>query len=79
MKYKIIDPQNLKYEEAINKINKINILLEDNKIPLDEAIKYYEEGRELIHFCEKKLKTVENKLNEINIINDDKITKETIK
>ena len=49
----------LTYEDAFNRLQKITELLENGNVSLDDSIKYYEQGILLKNFCEKKLKNAE--------------------
>ncbi len=53
------------YEESMNRIREIVALLQKNELPLDEGIKLFEEGLELISGCEKKLSGYEKQISEI--------------
>ncbi|MBP3892075.1 MAG: exodeoxyribonuclease VII small subunit [Solobacterium sp.] len=55
----------LTFEEAMNRLNEIVVKLEDNEEPLDETIALFEEGLKLIKSCEGKLKTFEDRIEEI--------------
>ena len=46
----------LTYEDAFDRLQKITELLENGNVSLDDSIKYYEQGILLKNFCEKKLK-----------------------
>jgi len=50
------------FEEAINKIEEIISKLEAGETPLEESLKLFEEGMNLIKFCQKKLDEVEQKI-----------------
>ena len=50
------------YEEAMNRLDEIIAVLEENKATLDESIKLYEEGVELAKFCDSKLKSIEDRV-----------------
>ena len=41
------------FEEAIKKLEKIALALENEKIELDESLKLYEEGVKLVRYCNK--------------------------
>ena len=56
---------NLSYEEAFEKLQKIIQLLEEGNVSLDNSIKYYEQGILLKNFCEKKLKDAEMKIKNV--------------
>ena len=56
---------NLTYEDAFNRLQKITELLENGNVNLDDSIKYYEQGILLKNFCEKKLKDAEMKIKNV--------------
>ncbi len=55
----------LTYEDAFSRLQKITELLEDGNVSLDDSIKYYEQGILLKNFCEKKLKDAEMKIKNV--------------
>ena len=55
----------LTYEQAIKRLDEIVVLLEKNDVPLDEALKLFEEGTSLTAFCTKKLGEAKQKITEI--------------
>ena len=55
----------LTYEDAFNRLQKITELLENGNVTLDDSIKYYEQGILLKNFCEKKLKDAEMKIKNV--------------
>ena len=59
----------MKFEDAISRIEEIIKKLETGEIPLEESLKLFEEGMNLINFCQKKLNEVEQKV-EILIKNE---------
>ena len=52
----------LKFEKALERLEKIVQDLEGGNIPLDEALKKYEEGVKLSRLCTQKLGEVESKV-----------------
>jgi exodeoxyribonuclease VII small subunit len=44
-----------KFEDALNKLEKIVSKLEEGDIPLEESLKLFEEGIRLSRFCNQKL------------------------
>ena len=56
---------NLTYEDAFDRLQKITELLENGNVSLDDSIKYYEQGILLKNFCEKKLKDAEMKIKNV--------------
>ena len=55
----------LTYEDAFDRLQKITELLENGDVSLDDSIKYYEQGILLKNFCEKKLKDAEMKIQNV--------------
>ncbi len=52
----------MKFEEALKKLEKIVENLEDGNLSLDEALEKYEEGIRLSKFCAKKLESAKKKV-----------------
>ena len=52
----------MKFEEALKKLEKIVGDLEDGNIPLDEALEKYQEGIRLSGLCQKKLEAAKKKV-----------------
>ncbi|OGF48826.1 MAG: exodeoxyribonuclease VII small subunit [Candidatus Firestonebacteria bacterium GWA2_43_8] len=52
----------VKFEQALEKLEEIVDKLESGDIGLDESIKQYEEGMKLLKFCTAKLDEVEKKI-----------------
>ncbi len=59
------------YEEALANLNRIVERLERGDIPLNDTIKYYEEGQQLLKFCREQLTAAEGKL--LKLTEDGKI------
>ncbi len=57
--------EDLTYEDAFDRLQKITELLENGDVSLDDSIKYYEQGILLKNFCEKKLKDAEIKIKNV--------------
>ena len=60
----------IKFEEALKKLEKIVEDLENGNIPLDESLEKYEEGIRLSRICSKKLEAAKKKV-EILLKSDD--------
>lgn len=60
----------MKFEEALKKLERIVQDLEDGDLPLDEACEKYEEGIKLSRICAKKLETAKKRV-EILLKNED--------
>lgn len=53
-------PQN--FETAINELEQIINRIENSEIDLEESINQYQNGIELIKFCQHKLRDIEQKV-----------------
>ena len=60
----------MKFEEALKKLERIVGDLENGEIPLDESLEKYEEGIALSRMCMKKLEAAKKKV-EVLLKNDD--------
>ncbi|MBS3782385.1 MAG: exodeoxyribonuclease VII small subunit [Candidatus Thermoplasmatota archaeon] len=67
----IEDVKELGFEEALERLEKINNKLERNKVPLERAIEIYQHGMELVGHCETKLEEAEGKIKKITEENDE--------
>jgi exodeoxyribonuclease VII small subunit len=52
----------LPFEKALERLETVVSKMESGKLPLDEMMKYFEEGAQLSAICEKKLKELEKKI-----------------
>ena len=52
----------MKFEEALKRLEKIVGELESGKLPLEESLKRYEEGVRLARFCHKTLQAAQKKV-----------------
>jgi exodeoxyribonuclease VII small subunit len=50
------------FEEALRKLEKIVVRMEEADIPLEEALQNFEEGVRLARFCSNKLDEAEQKV-----------------
>ena len=53
------------FESALNRLEEISDLLENEDTPLEDSIKLFEEGIELKEYCEEKLKSAKLKIEKI--------------
>lgn len=53
------------YEQAVEEIETIVQRLEDGESGLEESLKLFEKGMELLKFCEGKLNEAQNKVEKI--------------
>ena len=70
--------EELKFEEAIKKLEDIAKVLETGELGLDESVAKFEEGMNLSKTCTKMLDEAEKKIN-ILINNEDGISEESFK
>ncbi len=61
----------LGFEEALERLEKINKKLERNKVPLEKAIELYQHGMGLIEYCDEKLEEAEGKIKKITEENEE--------
>jgi exodeoxyribonuclease VII small subunit len=54
--------EEMKFEEALRKLEEIVEKLEKGDVELDDALTLYEEGKEYARFCRKKLNGVEERI-----------------
>ena len=53
------------FTKAYQEVEEINEWFQEEEIDLDEALKKYERGMELVNKCKERLKEAENKFEEI--------------
>ena len=58
--------QELKFEDAVTKLNQIVDHMESQDVDLDEMIENYQAGLSLLKFCQEKLHEAEFKLTKLN-------------
>ena len=61
-----------KFEEAIKRLEEIVQDLEKGDLPLEESLKVFEEGMNLVKFCSEKLEEVEQKVTKLVKGSDEK-------
>ena len=55
----------LPLEEALERLDKIVKAMEEGGLTLEEAIRLFEEGTELVRLCNQRLDTAELKINQL--------------
>ena len=55
-------PDGLTFEKALERLEAVVEKMESGKLPLEEMMKYFEEGSKLSSLCGKKLKELEKKI-----------------
>lgn len=56
------DLNKLNYKELEEKLKEVLEILKDESLPVDEANKYYQQGKNLIDLMEKKLSELEKEV-----------------
>ncbi|WP_128896716.1 exodeoxyribonuclease VII small subunit [Longirhabdus pacifica] len=56
------ETNDIKFEQAMDKLEKIVAQLEDGDVPLEEAIDLFQQGMKLAKLCSDKLENVEKKM-----------------
>lgn len=59
----------MKFQEAMNRLDEIVNLLNNNDLELEEAMSLFEEGLKLSSQCEKQLKKFETKMDQLMEVN----------
>lgn len=59
--------EDMDFVKALKKLEEINNKLERNKVSLEEAIKLYELGMELVKYCGDKLEEAEGEIRKISV------------
>jgi exodeoxyribonuclease VII small subunit len=54
--------EGLKFEQALERLEKIVAEMESSELPLDEVVGRFEEGTRLVRFCAQKLEQAEKKI-----------------
>ena len=57
----------IKYEDAVKRLEEIVNILEKNEVPLEEALSLFEEGTKLSKQCVKILNEAKIKITEIDV------------
>lgn len=61
------DPSDRSFEETLERLEDIVERLEDDSLPLDEALNAYEEGVALANECLDRLEEAEQRVSELSI------------
>jgi exodeoxyribonuclease VII small subunit len=57
--------EKLTFDQAMKRLNEIVAALDKNELELEKAIALFEEGLQLVNFCEEKLKGFEGKIEQL--------------
>lgn len=55
----------ISFEKALEKLETIVESLEEGNLPLEDTLKMFSEGMDLLKSCQEKLKTVETKIEKL--------------
>ena len=58
--------EDLHFEDAIERLEKIIGKMENERVPLEEMLKDYEEGTKLLSICKEKISIARKKVEKIN-------------
>ena len=61
----------MKFQEAMKRLDEIVALLNNNELELEEAMSLFEEGLKLSAQSEKQLKKIETKMDQLMEVNQD--------
>ncbi len=62
----------MQIEDAFKRLEEIVASLEEGKLPLEESIKIFAEGMELLDFCQKKLEEAQKTVQKLIKQNEEK-------
>jgi exodeoxyribonuclease VII small subunit len=68
----------LSYEEAFEKLEQAVTALQDKRLDLDHALKYYEEGMKLAQYCHDLLQKAELRVQQLRITDDGDLESEPL-
>lgn len=57
--------EELNFEKAMERLEALVEALEGENVPIEEALRHFEEGMELVGVCEKKLHEVKKRVEQI--------------
>ena len=60
----------IEFEKELNRLNEIVNLIQDETLPLEESLKLYQEGNNIISILKEELKKAEEKIE--NIVENNK-------
>lgn len=58
--------EQMSFEQAMGRLEQILQQMDHGELPLDDAIRYFQEGLEYIRICQQKLEAAEGKLKILN-------------
>ena len=57
-----LNKDNISFEKALEKLEKVVTSMEDKQLSLDDMMKHFENGKKLSDYCSKKLTEFEKKI-----------------
>jgi exodeoxyribonuclease VII small subunit len=60
----------LSYEEALAKLEQAVTVLQDGRLPLEQALEYYEEGMKLAQHCHVLLQKAELRVEQLRVTDE---------
>lgn len=66
-----MDNNKLSFEDALKQLEEIVVKLEEEDVPLEKAIDFYQEGMKLSKLCDEKLREAQDKVTKI--LNEDHV------
>ena len=57
--------QKLPFKQSMSRLEEIIAALEKNEIELEDAVAVFEEGLQLVNYCDSQLKNLENRVQEM--------------
>ena len=66
----------LSFEKAMDRLEEIVASLENGECPLEESLKLFEEGVNLVKICNNKLETVEGSIKKLANIDGEMVEKD---
>ncbi len=64
-------PNELRFEAALNELERLVVEMETGQLDLDEALKRYERGIALVQFCRERLAQTEQRILELTSVDAD--------
>ncbi len=62
-----MNKKTLDFETAMTKLEQIVTMLEEGNLPLEDSLKQFKDGCELVDFCQNKLSDAKLVINELSL------------
>lgn len=63
--------EDMKFEDALKRVEEINLILSKGECGLDEALELFSEGTKLAEICSEKIKNAKQKIQMVTEVEDD--------